>query len=242
MTELLYLHDSYLKEFSAKITGINGETVSLDKTAFFPAGGGQPSDTGKIFFSEKEFSVISVKKENEEVWHTLNSVQGLAAGSKITAKIDFRQRYNLMRMHTSAHVLAAVIFGETGKLITGNQIGWPKSRMDFDAPQSFDSSAALQIEKKVNQAISKNNEVSVFFLPRETALKKPELVRLKGIMPPSLKEWRVVQIGSVDLQADGGTHVKNTKEIGQVKIAKTENKGAQNKRIYWELTSGVVDI
>ena len=114
--------------------------------------------------------------------------------------------------------------------------------MDFDAPQSFDSSAALQIEKKVNQEISKNNEVSVFFLPRETALKKPELVRLKGIMPPSLKEWRVVQIGSVDLQADGGTHVKNTKEIGQVKIAKTENKGAQNKRIYWELTSGVVDI
>ena len=236
MTEQLYLHDSYLKEFFATITGINGGMVSLDKTAFFPAGGGQPSDTGKFFFGEKEFSVKGVKKENGEIWHTLNSAQGLAEGSKVSAKIDFPQRYNLMRMHTSAHVLAAVIFGETGKLITGNQIGWPKSRMDFDAPHSFDSHAAMQIEKKVNSELLKNHEVSVFFLPRETALKKPELVRLKEILPPSLKEWRVVQIGSIDLQADGGTHVKNTKEIGQIRITKTENKGAQNKRIYWGLS------
>lgn len=235
MTELLCLTDSFLKEFFAKITAINENKVALDRTAFYPQGGGQPSDTGKLFFGEKEFEVLEVKKDGGEVWHKLSFAQGLEIGAEVKGKIDWQKRYALMRMHTSAHVLAAIIFKKTGKLITGNQIGFLVSRMDFNAGQSFNGESAKELEKEVNAELSKNHEVSVSFLAREKALKKPELVRLKDLMPPSLKEWRLVKIGDIDLQADGGTHVKNTSEIGSIKITKTQNKGTENKRIYWEL-------
>ena len=235
MTELLCLKDSYLKEFKAIITSISENKVSLDKTAFYPTGGGQPSDTGKVIANGKEFGVVAVKKENGVVWHSLNSSKGLSVGTNVRGKIDWDRRYNIMRMHTSAHVLAAVLYNQTGKLITGNQIDFPLSRMDFNVETSFDEDSAKKLQETVNNELKKNHEVKVSFMPREDAIKKPELVRLKDLLPPSLKEWRIVQIGSIDLQADGGTHVKNTSEIGEIKIVKTQNKGANNKRIYWEL-------
>ncbi len=235
MTELLYLQDSYLKEFQAKITDIQENKICLDKTAFYPQGGGQPSDTGWLVIDGKDFEVLEVKKEADKVWHKLKQVEGLQVGQIVNGKIDWKKRYEFMRMHTSAHVLAAIIFSETKKLITGNQIGYPESRMDFDADESFNESSAKKLEEKTNQELSKNHEVSAYFLPREQAIQKPELVRLKDLMPPSLKEWRIIQIGTIDLQADGGTHVKNTREIGKIKIIKTQNKGKENKRIYWQL-------
>ncbi|MBI2598309.1 MAG: alanyl-tRNA editing protein, partial [Candidatus Diapherotrites archaeon] len=200
MTQLLYLTDSYMKEFSAKITQKSENFVAFDHTAFYPAGGGQPSDCGKIFAGGKEFEVIGAKKDGENVFHKLNETNGLEMGEKIVGKIDWDKRYKLMRMHTCAHVLAAVIFAQTGKLITGNQIGWPESRMDFDVPQSFDLESIKTIGEKVNQELLKNHEVTVYFLPRGEALKNPLLFRLKEIMPPDLQEWRIVKIGGIDLQ------------------------------------------
>src|SRR3989344_5581667 len=206
MTELLCLIDSYMKEFSAKITAIEGKSIVLDKTAFYPHGGGQPSDVGKILFNGKEHKVISVKKAGANVLHELDSIDGLHVGAVVHGVIDWHCCYKLMRFHTSAHILAAVIFRETGKLITGNQLDETYSRMDFDV----------------------ENYSQEF-------LKVPELVRLKDIMPPAISVWRIVKIGDLDIQADGGTHVKNTSEIGKIHITKTENKGKSNRRVYWEL-------
>jgi misacylated tRNA(Ala) deacylase len=235
VTKLLFLEDSYLKEFSAEVLEKNNDGVVLDQTAFFPQGGGQPFDRGKLFFEGKEFRVLEVKKDFGKVWHNLESAQGLEVGAKVTGKIDWKNRFCLMRMHTSAHIIAAVIFNSTGKLITGNQLGWPESRMDFNADQSFNLERVKELEKAANAEIAKNLEVKVSFLPREKALENPALVRLKDAMPPALKKWRIVKIGSLDIQADGGTHVKNSGEIGLIEIIKTQNKGAGNKRIYWRL-------
>jgi len=234
MTELLCLNDSYMKEFSAKITAIEGKSIVLDKTAFYPQGGGQPSDVGKILFNGKEHKVISVKKAGANVLHELDSIDGLHVGAVVHGVIDWHCRYKLMRFHTSAHILAAVIFRETGKLITGNQLDETYSRMDFDV-ENYSQEFLKGLEEKTNAEIAKNHEIAISYMPREEALKVPELVRLKDIMPPAISVWRIVKIGDLDIQADGGTHVKNTSEIGKIHITKTENKGKSNRRVYWEL-------
>ena len=235
MTELLCLNDSYIREFSAKITAIEGKAISPDKTAFYPQGGGQPADKGGIFCNGKEFQVLSVKKSGQNVMHELDSVDGLKVGGEVQGKLDWDRRYRLMRFHTSAHILAAVIFRETGKLITGNQLDETYSRMDFNV-EEYSQEFLKGIEEKANAEIAKNHEISISVMPREEALKVPELVRLKDIMPPAISMWRIVKIGNLDIQADGGTHVKNTSEIGKIRITKTENKGKSNRRIYWELS------
>lgn len=233
MTELLYLKDSYLKEFEAEALEVLENSVVLDKTAFYPQGGGQPTDFGEIEFEGNTFKVKEVRKEKGKILHKLLDSKSLEKG-KIKGRINWSRRYNLMKMHTSAHVLAAVIFKETGKLITGNQLEEEQSRMDFNV-ENYNSEWMKELEKEVNEELVKGHEVSVSFMKREEALKNPELVRLKDIMPPALEEWRIVKIGDIDLQADGGTHVKNTKEVGRIEIFKTENKGANNRRIYWRL-------
>jgi len=230
MTELLYLRDSYLREFDAQVLEIAENSVVLDRTAFYVQGGGQPCDTGSL--GEKK--VLEVVKKEGKVLHKLESIEGLKVGEKVHGVIDWERRYWFMRMHSSAHILAGVIFKETWKMITGNQLGNPESRVDFNtenyAPEFFKS-----IEDKANEVIAQNLEQKISFMPREEALKIPELFRLKDVFPKEIPEFRIVSIGEFDIQADGGTLVQNTQEIGRVKITRTENKGAQNRRFYWTL-------
>jgi len=234
LTELLYLNDSYLKEFSAQIVSVKGRNLELERTAFYAQGGGQPGDSGEIeFLGAGKARVLTVKKIEGKVIHELDT-EAPENAAEAKCSIDWGRRYKLMKMHTSAHLLAAVIFSETGKLISGNQLGEDYSRMDFNV-EKYDAGFLKGIEDKANAKIAEGLDITVSFLSREKAFELPDLFRLKDVLPKNLQEFRIVSIGSFDMQADGGTHVKNTKEIGKIKITKTENKGADNRRIYWEL-------
>ncbi len=243
MTELMYLKDSYLKEFEAKVTATASGKVELDRTCFYVQGGGQPSDKGKLYSGEMEFKVNKVAKEQGIAWHCLDR-DGLKKGDSVRGEIDWESRHRHMRMHSSAHLLAAVIYRETGTLITGNQLGGERSRMDF-ATRDYSPGFFRKIEESANREIQKNHEIKISFLPKDDALEDSTLFRLKddwrkdpkniGMVKALPNEIRVVSIGDIDRQADGGTHVKTTLEIGKLRIVKTENKGAENRRIYWEL-------
>lgn len=230
MTELLYLKDSYLKEFEASILEIVGNAVVLDRTAFYPQGGGQPCDTGTL----EGRKVLEVVKKEGKVLHKLESAQGLNAGQKVHGEIDWERRYWLMRMHSCGHIIAGVIFKETGNMITGNQLGNPESRIDFNT-EDYSPEFFKMIEDKTNEVVARSLEQKISFLSREETLKIPELFRLKDVLPKDIPEFRIVAIGDFDTQADGGTLVRNTSEIGRVKITRTENKGAKNRRLYFTL-------
>ncbi|MEK6957410.1 MAG: alanyl-tRNA editing protein [archaeon] len=235
MTQKIYLDDSYSKECDATVLKVtDGKFVVLDKTIFYPQGGGQPSDTGKITFSNaKEYEMVFAKQFPEEISHEV-SEHGLKEGDKVKCILDWEKRYRYMRMHTSAHILAAVINREIGALITGNQLGEEESRMDFNVPE-FDRELLKTFEHKANEAIQKSLEITLAYEEREKALQRPELFRLKDVLPKNIPTLRIVSIGTLDVQADGGTHVHNTKEIGKLKITGFKNKGAENRRIYWKL-------
>ena len=233
LTEELFLHDHYLKSCTASVKRIEGLRVVLDRTVFYPQGGGQPFDKGTISRNGESFGVLSVRKENGEIFHELNK-QGLKQGDSVECAIDWVHRYKLLRFHTSAHILARVVSNETGSLITGNQLGVDESRMDFSA-QSFGMEQAKNFEEKANAVISKNLPVTVSFEKAEDAFKRPELFRLKSVLPKNLAVLRIVSIGDFDMQADGGTHVANTSEIGKIRVPRTENRGKENRRVYWAL-------
>ena len=234
MTELLFLKDSYQKTCVSIIQRVgNQKTVWLDQTVLYPQGGGQPADFGQLIRGNDVFSVVSVKKNGLDVAIEVDKI-GLKDGESVECRLDWKRRFALMRMHTSAHVLAKVILDETGSLITGNQLGEAESRMDFNVT-NFDSDTANSFIQKANGVLKQRLEITINFLKREEALLRPELVRLKDIMPPNLPVWRIVGIGGFDVQADGGTHVQNTIEVGEMELVRIENKGKQNRRIYWKL-------
>lgn len=227
MTELLYLKDSYQKECEA-----NENKIVLDKTIFYPSSGGQPSDTG-IIKADKEYKVINVKKEQGKIIHELDS-PGLKPGDKAHCKIDWERRYKLMRSHTAAHLLSVAFYSETGALVTGNQLDLEKSRFDFEL-ENFDREMMENCVNKANELIKKEMEIKAYELPREEAMKIPGVIKLANALPPSIAILRIIQIGDIDRQADGGTHVKNTKEVGTIKILNFENKGKGRKRVYFSL-------
>jgi len=227
------LNDSYLKECEANVTKATGKFVVLDKTVLYPQGGGQPSDTGKIIHMEEGFNVVFAKQFGEDVSCEVDH-EGLKEGDKVKCVLYWKAREKYMRMHTSAHILAGVINKEISALITGNQLGTEESRMDFNVPD-FDRELLKTFEEKSNEIISRNLEIGISFEERETALKRPELFRLKDVLPKNIPILRIVRIGDFDIQADGGTHVKNTSEIRKIKITNFKNKGAENRRIYWKL-------
>jgi len=236
MTEKLWLKDSYLKEFDAVVKSVSqGKFVVFDRTAFYPEQGGQPFDTGTIIrkSDNAEFRVVFSKAFGEDVSHEVDK-EGLKEGDEVHCTINWGRRYKLMRMHSSAHIVHAVLFSKFGTLVGGNQLGIDQSRMDF-ALETFDQCLLKSLETEANEIIAGNLPISIEFLPREEALKKPELFRLKDKLPKDIQKFRLLSIGNVDVSADGGTHVKNTSEIGKVKIVKLKNKGADNRRIYWEL-------
>lgn len=240
MTEKLYLRDAYLKEFDAVIKSVSDSKFFVfNKTAFYPQSGGQPSDSGKIVDQQgNEYSVVFAKKNGNEISHEIEGCS-LKAGDTVHGVIDWEKRYRHMRMHSAAHVIHGVTFNEMKLLISGNQLGWPQSRIDINI-ENFDREKFASTEKKCNEVIVKNLNISFFFISKEQAKNSPDYFRLMGVGREQLieklgNEIRIVKIGDFDESIDGGTHVKNTSEIGKIKFVKFQNKGKSNRRIYFEL-------
>ena len=236
MNKALYLTDSYLKEFSSTVEEVNnGKFVVLNQTAFYPASGGQPYDEGVMINKQgEEFKVIYVGKFSGEISHEVDK-QRLKVGDKVKCKINWERRYKLMKLHTATHILSEVLYREANALITGGQMGLDKSRMDFSM-ENYDLEKVKSYVDKVNEIIERDLLVKVEFLSREEALKLPRISKLAKGLPETLKEIRIVNIGDFDVQADGGTHVHSTSEIGKIEFIKCDNKGKNNRRVYYKLS------
>ena len=235
-TSLLFQSDSYLKAFDAKVLSVRPDGgLILDQTCFYYNSGGQPSDKGKLvrISDGVQAEVKEVRKIDGEVVHVPASPSHFQTGDVLRGEIDWPRRHQLMRMHTAGHALSAVFF-RRGVLITGNQLDTDKSRFDFSL-EEFDRSLIDSLIAEANAECVKGLAVRVYSLPREEALKLPGMVKLAGALPPSLTTLRIVEIVGLDVQADGGTHVKNTSEVGKIELVKLENKGAKNRRIYFTL-------
>lgn len=231
MTELLCQSDAYLKEFDATVTGVNGNQVSLDRTAFYPRGGGQPSDTGVLRAGSDEYQVLEVKKQGGEAWHKLDRPAAFAVGQSVHGVVNWDRRHKLMRTHTALHILCGVIFRDYGVSVTGGDMEPLGARMDFEL-EHMSATFAQEVEAKVNEEIAAAHEVRVKVLPREQAFQIPDLIRTKiNLLPPDIQQVRTVEIVGLDLQADGGTHVANTREVGHIRVVGHESKGKINKRL-----------
>ncbi|MEA3282086.1 MAG: alanyl-tRNA editing protein AlaXM [Euryarchaeota archaeon] len=231
--DALYLNDCYLTEFEATVEAVTDDRfVILDKTAFYPNAGGQPNDLGVLVRDGNEYPVVHVRKMDDLISHEIAD-PGLMVGDSVTGRIDWGRRNLFMRSHTACHVLSAVINKETGALITGNQIGEARTRVDFSL-EDFDRSQIRSFEEKTNEIIDQEIPVVIKILPAKEALKMPSIVKLKMDLP-EMEELRIIDIVGFDAQACGGTHVRNTGEIGRIEVVKAENKGKNNRRIYFRL-------
>ncbi|HCR72694.1 MAG TPA: Ala-tRNA(Pro) hydrolase [Anaerolineae bacterium] len=238
MTKLLYQTDSYLQEFSAQIVSVDTEnrTIILDQSAFYPGGGGQPCDFGTLKVNDITYIVDKVKKQGDDVLHFISGSEPLPApGSASFGTLDWVRRYQLMRTHTAMHILCGVVWRDYGAKVTGGDMDPLKGRMDFEF-ESMRGELVKEIESRINLEVQKGSDVQVKILPREEAFQIPDLIRTKiNLLPEGIKEVRTVEIVGLDLQADGGTHVKNTSEVGKIRVVNYKSKGAINKRIYVEL-------
>tara|TARA_B100001996_G_scaffold5527_1_gene4657 strand:- start:746 stop:1459 length:714 start_codon:yes stop_codon:yes gene_type:complete len=230
MTEQIYNSDAYIKELDSKIIEVNEDHIVLDKTIFFPGGGGQPNDLGSIFVDNQELKVEKVSWKDGKIAHFIND-NDLKVGDLIKSKIDWERRFKLMRTHTALHILCGVIWRDYQAAVTGGNMEPLKGRMDFEFP-SLSAELTEEIEKKVNVEVQEDRKITVDFLPREEAFQIPDLIRTKvNLLPESLKIIRTINIHGLDLQADGGTHVSSTLKVGKIKITGHESKGKINKRI-----------
>ena len=238
MTELLYQTEGYLKNFDAAVIALDAENrgIALDRSAFYPGGGGQPSDTGRLSSAQWIYPVYRVKKINDHVYHFVGEEEALPAiGEVIQGEIDWERRYQLMRTHTALHVLCGVVFRDYGALVTGGDMEPLQGRMDFEF-ETMHKELVEEIETAVNQEIANSRQVRVDILPRELAFQIPDLIRTKiNLLPEGIQQVRVVEIIGLDVQADGGTHVNNTREIGSIRVKDYKSKGKINKRIYIEI-------
>lgn len=239
-TALLYATDSYLRAFEAQVIATDGRALALDQTAFYPGGGGQMADRGDLVVAGRRLAVASMSKRDGVAWHEFAEDAGdlPEVGTTVTGEIDWPFRYTMMRTHTALHLLCGLIFRDYGAQVTGGQMYPDRARMDFTlATMTQDFLHA--IERSVNEAVAADHSLKVYTLPRAKAMKIPDLVRTKvNLLPPEITEIRIVEIVGVDLQADGGTHVRSTREVGGIKVLRTENKGKQNKRMEIALTDG----
>ncbi len=228
-TKKLYLDDPYLKNFEANVIFAKDNEIVLDRTAFYPEGGGQPYDTGKIL-NENEFSVIEVRKENEYVVHKLD--RNFTGSPKVKGEIDWDRRYAHMRHHTAIHIMSGVLYKKYNARITGSQIYTDRARMDVNYDLKKEDLPV--IEKEANQIVEMNLNVNIKYIKRSEM--KQDLVRVREDLLPDVDIIRVIEIEGFDMQADGGTHVRKTGEVGKIVISKYENKGKNNKRIYLNLS------
>jgi len=235
MTTALYLEDSYLKECDATVLSVKDDKyVVLDKTIFYPKGGGQLHDTGRIVRNTETFNVVYVGKFSGEISHEVDK-PGLVAGDRVRCILDWQRRYKLMRSHTAAHLFASLLCSGTGALVTGNQLEIDKIRFDFSLDQ-FNPDILTKYVNQANELLKKDTPVKSYELPKEEALKIPGVVKMAEAFPPDLPRLRIVELVNLDKQADGGTHVKNLNEVGQINVLKTENKGKNNRRIYFTIS------
>lgn len=237
MTELLYQTDSYLAEFEAVVTGIDTDLhgVVLDRTAFYPGGGGQPADQGILVSDGITYSVRQAKKAGGAVLHQIEGNALPDVGQLVKGQIDWERRYNLMRTHTAMHILCGVIWRDYGASVTGGNMEPLKGRMDFEF-ETMRQELVAEIEEKINAEVANARDVRVTILPREEAFQIPDLIRTKiNLLPEGINEVRTVEIIGLDLQADGGTHVRNTSEVGALRVIDYKSKGKINKRIYLEI-------
>ena len=228
-TVQVYLEDSYIKEMDAEVVEV-GEGVVLDRTIFYAAAGGQPSDLG-VIEGGREYMVKDVAKR-EEIVHITDPLPSI--GEKVRLKIDWERRYKHMRHHTAIHVVSSIAMREFGAMITGNQISQEYSRIDFNF-KDWNNNISKLLQDRVNEELLKNQEVTVLSMKREEILNVEGALKVDPRLLPSSEMLRVVKIGEIDMQPDGGTHVKNTSEVGTIDIYKTENKGKNNKRMYFSL-------
>ena len=233
-TERLYQRDSYLKSFDAQVTAVKPDGVLLDRTAFFPTGGGVLGDAGTLTSGSKTFKVVEVVDDAGDILHRFDA-PGLAVGDAVHGDLDWARRYLLMRYHTATHVLTGVMFNDWHVRVTGNQLTPEKGRVDF-AFEQFNREVLEEGFRRSNALIAKNLPVRVSFIPAADAHARPELFKLETGFPHDLSELRLVEIVGFDTQADGGCHVATLAEIGQLQLTKTENKGKVNRRVYFVLT------
>lgn len=238
MTQRLYHADSYLRKFSARIIKHDQENhgILLDRTAFYPGGGGQPSDKGFLITSSAKLSIEKVKMVSGQIVHFLPQENSLPdVNSTFDFELDWDYRYQLMRTHTAMHILCGTIFRDYGASVTGGNMEPLQGRMDFEF-SSLQKELVQVIEDAVNLEIKNSLPVSWRSIPRDQAFQIPDLIRTKiNLLPEHISEVRIVEIHGLDLQADGGTHVKNTSEVGKVRIKDYKSKGRENKRIYLEI-------
>jgi len=229
MTEMLFLHDSYLREFDAAVTAVDGSRVALDRTAFYAGGGGQPADTGVLRWDAAAARVVEVRKEGDSAWHTVEG-DPPPAGTAVRGALDWERRFSIMRHHSALHVLVGVVYRSFNALVTGGAIYPDRARMDFSL-EDLNRDRVAAIEAEANRIIQEHRRILVRFLSREE-FERSDLVRLaRNLIPPEIREVRVIEIEGFDAQADGGTHVANTAEIGTLRVTKTENKGKINRRL-----------
>jgi misacylated tRNA(Ala) deacylase len=230
MTEPLYHSDAYLQAFDAVVTAVEGNAVALDRTAFYPGGGGQPNDLGTLAANGQAWQVTKVRKAGADVWHELDGPPPVA-GTAVHGQLDWTRRYQLMRTHTAMHILCGVIFRDYGASVTGGNMEPLRGRMDFEF-ETMRQEFVRQIEAHINVEVAAARPLKVAILPREAAFQIPDLIRTKiNLLPPGISEVRTVEIQGLDLQADGGTHVANTREVGPIRIVDYKSKGKINKRL-----------
>lgn len=234
MTELLYQHDSYVKEFTARVAAHDAEQngVYLDRTAFYPGGGGQPHDTGVLRLNGRDYPVSKAGKGN------LHIIDGELPpiGAEVVGVLDWTRRYKLMRTHTAMHILCGVVWRDYGAQVTGGNMELLEGRMDFEF-ERLQKELVGEIEARINAEVAAARDVRVNILPREEAFQIPDLIRTKiNLLPEGILEVRTVEIVGLDLQADGGTHVMNTREVGQIRITDYKSRGGINKRLYVQLS------
>ncbi len=230
MTKVLCYEDSYLREFEAVVAESTNTGVILDRTAFYPGGGGQPADTGRLSDGGREWQVTKVSRDKGRLVHRLDT-EPPSAGSVLMGEIDWERRYELMRTHTALHILCGVVWRDYGAQVTGGDMKPLSARMDFEL-ERMSADFAAEVEERINAEVAASRPVHIRELPREEAFKIPDLIRTKiNLLPKSIKQVRIVDIEGLDLQADGGTHVANTNEVGRIGVVGHESKGRINKRL-----------
>ena len=230
MTELLAQIDAYLQEFTATVTDVVDGGVVLDRTAFYTGGGGQPCDTGTLDDGNQTYPVRRVGRADGQIVHQIDGPLP-AQGATVTGRIDWDTRYRLMRTHTALHILCGVVWRDYGAKVTGGDMRPGEARMDFELEQ-MSAEFATEVEEKVNAEVAASRPIHVNVLSRAQAEEVPDLIRTRiNLLPANIHEVRTIDISGLDLQADGGTHVANTSEVGAIRVVGHESKGRINKRL-----------
>ena len=232
--EILCYSDSYLKECKSKVMEVNDHGVVLDQTIFYPGGGGQPSDNGKLILENNEYLVNGLKRIDGQIVHLIEGAKP-EINSEVNSLIDWDKRYILMRTHTALHILCGVIWRDYSASVTGGDMKPLAGRMDFEL-EEMSADFSKEVEEKINREVSEKRNIKIYQLPRDEAFQIPDLIRTKiNLLPKGIEFVRIVDIEGLDLQADGGTHVQNTSEVGYIKMIGHESKGKSNKRLRIEV-------